>query len=121
MEICIPYHLDLAAAAIGSEFVPLYRKMTLKQVRLVANVTFGADASHFITLSIKNGSTTLASRATSSSGLTAGTSEALSLSGGSALDFEDLGELEINIAKTGTPVPVTDFSFLFVFEPARAV
>lgn len=121
MEICIPYHLDLAAAAIGSEYLPLYRKLTLKEVRLVANVTFGADASHFITLSIKNGSTTLASRATSSTAITAGTSEALTLSGGDALDFEDLGELEMNIAKTGTPVPVTDFTLLFVFEPARAV
>tara|TARA_Y100000004_G_scaffold184490_1_gene233590 strand:+ start:1592 stop:1957 length:366 start_codon:yes stop_codon:yes gene_type:complete len=121
MEICIPYHLDLAAAAVGSEYLPLYRKLTLKEVRLVANVTFAADASHYITLSIKNGSTTLASRATNSSGLTAGASEALTLSGGSALDFEDLEELEMNIAKNGTPVPVTDFTLLFVFEPARAV
>lgn len=121
MEIAIHYHLDLAAAAIGTEYLPVYRKMTLKEVRLVANVTFAADGSNYITLSIKNGSNTLASRATDSTGLTAGVSEALTLSGGEALDFSDLGEVAIDLAKNGTPTPVTDFSLLFVFEPRRDV
>ena len=120
MEIVIPYHLDLAAATIGTEYLPLYRKLRLTEVRLVANVTFAADVSHYITLSIKNGSDTIASRATNSLPLTAGVSESLTLSGGEALDFSSLGEITMDLAKTGTPVPVTDFVLLFVFEPRRA-
>ena len=46
MQIAIPYHLDLAAAAVATEYLPVYRKMTLKEVRLVANVTFAADGSN---------------------------------------------------------------------------
>ena len=61
---------------------------------MVANVTFAADGSNYVTLSIKNGSDTLASRATDTDGLTAGASEALDLSGGEALDFDDLGEVD---------------------------
>lgn len=121
MELAIPYHLELAGGAVATEYLPVYRKMTLKQVRLVANVTFAANGSDYITLSIKKGSDTLASRATNSSALTAGASEALTLSGGEALDFDDLDEVSIDLAKTGTPSTATDLVILFVFEPRRDV
>ena len=121
MQIAIPYHLELAAAAVGTEYLPVYRKMTLKEVRLVANVTFAADGSNYVTLSIKKGSATLATRATDTDALTAGASEALTLSGGEDLDFSDLDEVTIDLAKNGTPTPVTDFVILFVFEPRRDV
>ena len=49
MELAIPYHLELAGGAVATEYLPVYRKMTLKQVRLVANVTFAANGSDYST------------------------------------------------------------------------
>ena len=121
MEIAIPYHLDLAGGAVATEYLPVYRKLTLSEVRIVPNVTFAANGSAYITLSIKKGSDTLASRATDTDALTAGTSESLSLSGGEALDFDDLDEVTIDLAKTGSPSTATDLVILFVFEPRRDV
>lgn len=121
MEICIPYHLEVGAGASDAEYVPLYRKLTLKDAKIVANKPLTAHDSNYYTFSLVNGSTTLASRKTqvADGSMAEGVSETMSLSGGEGLDFSDLGELKINCAHAGSSSEPVDLTFLLVFEPRR--
>ena len=124
MELLLQQRLDISAGGSTiTHYLPTYRRMTLKEVRLVPLETSTAHAANYVTFTILNGSTTLASRTTNSSGgstLTVGVSESLTLSGGAALDFEDLGEVKFTAAQNASGVDA-DVEILLVFEPARAV
>ena len=124
MELLLQQRLDIAAGGSAiTHYLPTYRKMTLKEVRLVPLETSTAHSSNHVTFVILNGSTTLASRTTNSTGgstLTVGVSESLPLSGGAALDFEDLGEIKFTATQNSGGVDA-DVEILLVFEPARAV
>ena len=123
MELLLQQRLDFNAGSAVTHYLPTYRKMTLKEVRLVPLEDSAAHAANYVTISIINGSTTLASRTTNSSGgssLAVGVSESLSLSGGPALDFEDLGEIKFTAVHASSGV-AADVEILLVFEPARAV
>ena len=124
MELLLQQRLDIAASGSAiTHYLPTYRKMTLKEVRLVPLETSTAHSSNYVTFTILNGSTTLASRTTNSSGgstLTVAVSESLALSGGPALDFEDLGEIKFTAVQNSSGVDA-DVEILLVFEPARSV
>ena len=121
MQICIPYHLEVGAGASDAEYVPLYRKLRLTDVKIVANKPLTAHDTNYYTFSIINGSTTLASRKTqvADGSLAEGVSESMALSGGEGLDFSDLGEVKINCAHSGSSSEPVDLTFLLVFELAR--
>ena len=122
----LPLYKKISVSASGSdtaEFIPTYRKMVLKEVRLVADTAVTAHASNFLEITLVNGSTTLATRnfsTGSGSSMAAGTTEALALSGGSGLDFDNLGELKINYDQSNSGMAF-DGGILLVFEPRRAV
>ena len=124
MELVIYKKLEVSASGTdSSEFIPLYRKLTLKEARLVADADVTAHASNYVVLKVIKGSTTLASRdfsTGSGSSITAGVSEDLSLSGGADLDFDDLDELKITYDQNGSGMAF-DGGVLLVFEPRRAV
>ena len=123
MQLLLQQRIDVASGGSVTHYLPTYRKMTLKEVRLVPLENSTAHAANYVTISIINGSTTLASRTTNSSGgssLAVGVSESLALSGGEALDFEDLGEIKFTAAQNASGVDA-DVEILMVFEPARAV
>jgi len=124
MEIVIYKKLEVSASGTDSdEFVPLYRKLTLKEIRLVADSAVTAHASNHVVLKFIKGSTTLASRdfsTGSGSSMSAGVAEALSLSGGADLDFSDLDELKITYDQSNSGMAF-DGGALFVFEPRREV
>jgi len=123
MELLLQQRIDVASGGSVTHYLPTYRKMTLKEVRLVPLENSTAHAANYVTISIINGSTTLASRTTNSSGgssLAVGVSESLALSGGPALDFEDLGEIKFTAAQNASGVDA-DVEILLVFEPARSV
>ena len=122
MQLLLQQRLDFGAGSAVTHYLPTYRKMTLKEVRLVPLENSTAHAANYVTISIINGSTTLASRTTNSSGgssLAVGGSEALSLSGGESLDFEDLGEIKFTAVHNGGGV-AADVEILLVFETARS-
>ena len=123
MEICIPYHLEVAAGASDAEYVPLYRKLRLKDAKIVANKALTAHDTNYYTFTLVNGSTTLASRKTqvADGSMAEGVSESMTLGGGEGLDFSDLGEVKINCAHTGSSSEPVDLTFLLVFEPRREV
>ena len=122
----LPLYKKISVSASGSdtaEYIPTYRKMVLKEVRLVADTAVTAHAANFLEITLVNGSTTLATRnfsTGSGSSMAAGTAEALALSGGSGLDFDNLGELKINYDQNGGGMAF-DGGILLVFEPRRAV
>ena len=119
MELIYTRHLVASGATVDeTRYLPTYRKMRLTKVMLVPNSATSDDSSNYLTLSVKNGSTTLATRTTQSSALAAGVSETLTLSGGEALNYEDLGEIELKKTHSGTGA-TCDVEFLLVFEPAR--
>lgn len=125
MELLLQQRLDIAAGGSAiTHYLPTYRRMTLKEVRLVPLETSTAHGSNHVTFVILNGSTTLASRTTNSTSggttLTVGVSESLALSGGAALDFEDLGEIKFTATQNASGVDA-DVEILLVFEPAREV
>ena len=123
MELLLQQRIDVASGGSVTHYLPTYRKMTLKEVRLVPLENSTAHAANYVTISIINGSTTLASRTTNSSGgssLAVGVSESLALSGGPALDFEDLGEIKFTAVQNASGVDA-DVEILLVFEPARSV
>ena len=122
MELTIYKKISVAASGSDTaEYIPTYRKMQLKEARLVADTAVTAHGSNHLVITLVNGSTTLATRdfsTGSGSSMAAGTAEALTLSGGSALDFEDLGELKLNYDQSGSGMAF-DGGILLVFEPAR--
>ena len=122
MELTIYKKISVSASGSDTaEYIPTYRKMQLKEARLVADTAVTAHASNYLVITLVNGSTTLATRdfsTGSGSDMAAGTTEDLALSGGAGLDFEDLGELKLNYDQNGTGMAF-DGGVLLVFEPAR--
>lgn len=121
MELVIYKKLEVSASGTdSSEFIPLYRKMTLKEARLVADATVAANGTNFVIVKLQNGSTDLASRSMTG-GITLGVSESLTLSGGEGLDFSDLDELKVLYDQNGASGGAFDGGLLLVFEPRREV
>ena len=93
----------------------------IKRIYVIPNVTVAAHASNYITLTVKKGSTTLVSRATTVAGgaLTAGTVVALTITGtGGDLERAAAGVFEVAVAKAGTG-PAYDFDVVAVYEGVR--
>lgn len=119
MEIVYTKHLVSASSTVDeTRYMPTYRKLTLKRILLVPNETTAADGSNYLTLTVTNGSTTLATRTTESAALTAGTVEALTLVATVDLDFSDLGAIKIVKTHTGSGA-VCDVEFAFEFDARR--
>lgn len=119
MEIVYTKHLVSGTAGTDeTRYMPTYRKLTLKRILLVPNATTAADGSHYLTLTVTNGSTTLATRTTASAALTAGTVEALTLVATVDLDFSDLGAIKIVKTHTGSGA-VCNVEFAFEFDARR--
>ena len=123
MQLLLQQRIDVASGGSVTHYLPTYRKMTLKEARIVPLENSTAHAANYVTISILSGAIVLASRTTNSSGgssLAVGVSESLTLSGGEALDFEDLGEIKFTAVQNASGVDA-DVEILLVFEPARAV
>ena len=117
------YYKKLTVSASGTdstEHLPMYRKMKIVEVRLVADTAITANSTNFVVIKLQNGSTDLGSRSFETDSMSAGASEAISLSGGSALDFSDLDELKITYDQSGSGMAL-DCGLVLVFEPRRDV
>ena len=121
MELVIYKKLEVSASGSDSaEYIPMYRKMTLKEARLVADGAVTADGSNYVTIKLQNGSDDLGSRAFNADDMAAGAAESISLDGGEALDFSDLDELKVLFDQTGTGMAFNG-GLVLVFEPRRDV
>ena len=121
MNVVYTKHLVSASSTVDeTRYMPTYRKLTLQRILIVPNETTAADGSNYLTLTVTNGATSLAVRATNSSALTAGSVEALTLTASKALDFDDLGAIKIVKTHNGSGA-VCDVEFAFEFAPARSV
>jgi len=121
MELVIYKKLEVSASGSDSaEYIPMYRKMTLKEARLVADGAVTADGSNYVTIKLQNGSDDLGSRAFNADDMAAGAAESISLDGGEALDFSDLDELKVLFDQTGTGMAFNG-GIVLVFEPRRDV
>lgn len=99
-------------------------KVVLKSLVFVpdSDGAVSIDGTNYITVTAKQGSTSLGSFTTNTGGtaLVAGTAVAFTLSGGVALEFDALTDLlTIDSVKTGTGA-VLKGAFLAVFEPIHA-
>ena len=115
----LPLYVRISPSATSNQYVSTYRKLTLSKLYLVSDAAISKDASNHINMAVYNGSVKIAERKFDNSGsdIAEGTAEALTLSGGKSLDFEDLGEVKIEFTKSGSGV--LNGSLLFVFEPRR--
>jgi hypothetical protein len=94
----------------------------IKRLLLIPNVAVTADNTNYITVTVKRGSTTLATRTTTVAGLgmVAGTVESLTITGtGGDLERAASGVFEVAVAKTGTG-PAYDFDVVVVYEGVRS-
>ncbi len=122
MEFVIYKKLEVSASASdSSEHVPCYRKATLKEVRLVADTAVTADGTDYVEIKLLQGTDDLGSRSFETDDMAAGAAESIALSGGEALDFDDLGELKITFDQNGTSGMAFNGGILLVFEPRRDV
>ena len=82
------------------------QKIQVLAVSVVPKTSVSTHASNYITTSIKNGSDTITSHTTNSTGgsaLTAGTVKNLSLTGtGKVLEIDAGGVISVDVAKNGT-------------------
>ena len=121
MELVIYKKLTVSASGSDStENVPCYRKMTLKQARLVADTAVTHNGTNFVVIKLQKGSTDLGSRSFESVSMSAGASEAITLGGGNALDFSDLDELKITYDQSNSGMAF-DGGLVLVFEPRREI
>ena len=93
----------------------------IKRVYLIPNVSVSAHDTNYITLTVKKGSTTLLSRATTTAGgaMTAGTVITGTITGtGGDLERAAAGVFEVAVAKAGTG-PAYDIDVVVVFEGVR--
>ena len=122
MELVIYKKLEVSASASdSSEYLPMYRNMTIKEARLVADTAVVADGTDYVVIKLQNGSDDLGSRSFASTSMSAGVSESIDLSGGEALDFSDLDELKITFDQNGTSGMAFNGGLVLVFEPRRDV
>lgn len=94
----------------------------IKRIYLIPNLSVSADDTNNITLTVKRGSTTVASRATTVAGgaLSAGVVVAMTVSGtGGDLERAAAGVLEVAVAKAGTG-PAYDIDVVVVYEGVRS-
>lgn len=94
----------------------------IKRIYLIPNVSVSAHDTNYITLTVKKGSTTLLSRATTVAGgaMTAGTVIAATITGtGGDLERAAAGVFEVAVAKAGTG-PAYDIDVVVVYEGVRA-
>tara|TARA_R110000868_G_scaffold122400_1_gene324249 strand:- start:9218 stop:9595 length:378 start_codon:yes stop_codon:yes gene_type:complete len=94
----------------------------IKRIYLIPNVSVSASDTDYITLTVKKGSTTLLSRATTVAGgaLTAGTVVAATITGtGGDLERAAAGVFEVAVAKAGTG-PAYDIDVVLVMEGVRS-
>jgi len=123
MEIVIFKHLKVAASGSDThEYLPIYRNLRLKEIRLVADEAVTAHGSNHVVIKFLKGSDQIASRdfsTGSGSSMSAGVSEDLALTAGERLDFVSADELKITYDQSGSGMAF-DGGALFVFEPARA-
>lgn len=121
MELVIYKKLTVSASGSDStESVPCYRKMTLKQARLVADTAVTANNTNFVVIKLQKGSDDLGSRSFETTSMSAGVAENIALSGGEDLDFSDLDELKVTYDQTGGGMAF-DGGLVLVFEPRRDV
>jgi hypothetical protein len=122
MQFVLYKKLDVSASASDTaEYMPCFRKVTLKEARLVADAAVTASGSDYLTIKLQKGSDDLGSRAFDSTDMAAGASEEIALSGGESLDFDDLDELKITYDQTGSSGMAFDGGLVLVFEPRRDV
>lgn len=122
MELVFYKKLEVSASGTdSSEYLPMYRNMTIKEARLVADAAVTADGSDYVVIKLQNGSDDLGSRSFASTSMSAGVSESIDLSGGEALDFSDLDELKITYDQNGTSGMAFNGGLVLVFEPRRDV
>lgn len=94
----------------------------IKRIYFVPNVSVSAHDTNYITLTVKKGSTTLVSRATTTAGgpMTAGIVIAATITGtGGDLERAAAGVFEVAVAKAGTG-PAYDIDVVVVYEGVRA-
>jgi len=121
MQKVLSKHLVAATAGTDeTRYMPIYRKLKLVEVLVVANATTAANGVDYAILTLSNGSTSLAVRNTSSDALTAGTAESLTLTDSPDLDFDALESLKIVKTHAGAGATV-DVEFVLVFDVARSV
>lgn len=122
MELVFYKKLEVSASGTDSaEYLPLYRNMTIKEARLVADAAVTADGTNYVVIKLQNGSDDLGSRSFESTSMSAGVSESIDLSGGEALDFSDLDELKITFDQNGGSGMAFNGGLVLVFEPRRDV
>ena len=122
MELVFYKKLEVSASGTDSaEYLPLYRNMTIKEARLVADTAVTADGTDYVVIKLQNGSDDLGSRSFETTSMSAGVSESIDLSGGEALDFSDLDELKITFDQNGTSGMAFNGGLVLVFEPRRDV
>ncbi len=116
----LPLYVRIDPSATSDQYVPTYRKLTLSKLYLVSDAAITKHAANYINMAIYNGAVKIAERKFDNTGsdISEGVAEALTLSGGESLGFDDLGELKIEFTKAGTGVLTG--ALLCVFEPRRA-
>ena len=122
MELVFYKKLEVSASGTDSaEYLPMYRNMTIKEARLVADAAVTADGTNYVVIKLQNGSDDLGSRSFETTSMSAGVSESIDLSGGEALDFSDLDELKITFDQNGSSGMAFNGGLVLVFEPRRDV
>ena len=122
MELVFYKKLEVSASGTdSSEYLPMYRKMSIKEARLVADAAVTADSTNYVVIKLQNGSDDLGSRSFETTSMSAGVSESIDLSGGEALDFSDLDELKITFDQNGGSGMAFNGGLVLVFEPRRDV
>lgn len=122
MELVFYKKLEVSASGTdSSEYLPLYRNMTIKEARLVADAAVTASGTDYVVIKLQNGSDDLGSRSFETTSMSAGVSESIDLSGGEALDFSDLDELKITFDQNGSSGMAFNGGLVLVFEPRRDV
>lgn len=106
MPIILNAYLDIEAGTAHDCFLVCPVGVTMKEVRLCAN-TIAAHAVNYLTLSVQNraGTTTYATRATSSTGFSVGVVESLTLANADELDFAAGEAIKIRVGHSGSGVP----------------
>lgn len=122
MELVFYKKLEVSASGTdSSEYLPMYRNMTIKEARLVADAAVTADGTDYVVIKLQNGSDDLGSRSFETTSMSAGVSESIDLSGGEALDFSNLDELKITFDQNGSSGMAFNGGLVLVFEPRRDV
>lgn len=102
---------------------PFSVKVKVTKLAIMPKTAVAVHASNYITTTISDGSTTLASHTTNSSGgsaLVAGTENNLTLSGtGTVLEIAAGGTLTVAVTKAGTG-PAYNHAVVAVVQPMRA-